>query len=257
MTATEPARLDERVDLEVWVRRGCTLVVAGVAAYASYQHQRAFALDWGSDPTGAALFPLSVYGLLVSATAGVLKSGPRASRRGRVSVWLSFWLGIAVSLAANIAAAPTLTWQSVLVAGWPPVALLLAVELLAHGPRSREHSETQSAVPETGQPIPVDMRDSEVDGESGSETGQVITLAEDSPTTGLVGEPTAQDVMWAHFLREQARGRVPTGADLDRVAGTNNYGRTVLRQWREQGRIPSADQRNGHTLVGSGQEGVR
>lgn len=37
-----------------------------------------------------------------------------------------------VSLAANIAAAPALTWKPVLVAGWPPVALLLPVELLAH-----------------------------------------------------------------------------------------------------------------------------
>jgi hypothetical protein len=71
----------------------------------------------------------------------------------------------------------------------------------------------------------------------------VITLAEVSPTSGPAGEPTAQDIMWAHFLREQEHGRTPTGAELDRVAGTNNYGRTVLRQWREQGSIPST---NGH-----------
>jgi hypothetical protein len=37
-----------------------------------------------------------------------------------------------VSLAANITAAPRLTWQPVLVAGRPPIALLLAVELPAH-----------------------------------------------------------------------------------------------------------------------------
>ncbi|WP_405720604.1 hypothetical protein OG607_08250 [Streptomyces sp. NBC_01537] len=37
-----------------------------------------------------------------------------------------------VSLAANIAAAPALAWKPVLVAGRPPVALLLSVELLAH-----------------------------------------------------------------------------------------------------------------------------
>lgn len=40
--------------------------------------------------------------------------------------------GIAVCLAANIAAAPALEWKPVLVAGWPLVALLLSVELLAH-----------------------------------------------------------------------------------------------------------------------------
>jgi hypothetical protein len=57
-------------------------------------------------------------------------------------------------------------------------------------------------------------------------------------------------LLWEHFRREQAEGRTPTGADLDRVAGTNNYGRTVLRRWRAQGRIPPmhADRRNGHPV---------
>lgn len=245
---TEPALPRDRVTAEMWVRRACTLVVAGVAAYASFQHQREFALSGGADPTGATLFPLSVDGLLVLATVGVLKAG-HLSRRGRMAVWLSFWLGIAVSLAANIAAAPTLTWQPVLVAGWPPVALLLAVELLAHGPRSREYTETHLAVPETKQAAsengttnPGAVRDSETENESDGETAQVITLAGHSPHSGSAAEPTAQEIMWAHFQREQAHGRTPTGAELDRVAGTNNYGRTVLRQWREQGRITPADQ---------------
>jgi hypothetical protein len=78
--------------------------------------------------------------------------------------------------------------------------------------------------------------------ESDGETAQVITLAGVSPHSEAAGEPTAQEVMWAHFEREQARGRIPSGAELDRVAGTNNYGRTVLRQWRNEGRIPPADQ---------------
>jgi hypothetical protein len=44
-------------------------------------------------------------------------------------------------------------------------------------------------------------------------------------------------VMWAHYAREWATGRAPTGAELDRVAGTNNYGRAVLSRWRRDGRI--------------------
>lgn len=249
MTATtEPARPRARVSAEEWMRRVCTLVVAGVAAYASYQHQREYAREGGSDPAGAALWPLSVDGLLVLATVGVLKAD-QLSRRGRVAVWLSFWLGIAVSLAANIAAAPELTWQPVLVAGWPPVALLLAVELLAHGPRSREHTETESVTSETEQAVSATetaaalvVRDTESADESDVETAQVITLAGFSTHSEAAGEPTAQEIMWQHFQREQARGRTPTGAELDRVAGTNNYGRTVLRQWRNEGRIPPAGQ---------------
>jgi hypothetical protein len=95
-------------------------------------HQREFALQGGADRTSATLWPLSVDGLLLLATVGVLKPSRGSDRRTRSVVWLAFLLGIAVSLAANIAAAPVLAWKPVLVAGWPPVALLLAVDLLAH-----------------------------------------------------------------------------------------------------------------------------
>lgn len=218
------------------MRRGCTLIVAVVAAYSSYEHQRGFALHAGAYSTNAALWPLSVDGLLLLATVGLIKPGHQ-TRRMRAAVWSAFLGCIAVSLAANIAAAPRLAWQPVLVAGWPPVALLLAVELLAHRSRSRQRTESEPVAPVTEPAAPAVERGSETN----SETGQVITLAEVSPTTGQSGEPTAQEIMWTHFLREQERGRTPTGAELDRVAGTNNYGRTVLRQWREQGRVPAAN----------------
>ena len=48
---------------ELWARRGCAVVVAAVAAYASYEDQRTFAVRGGADPIGASLWPLSVDGL--------------------------------------------------------------------------------------------------------------------------------------------------------------------------------------------------
>ncbi len=33
--------------------------------------------------------------------------------------------------------------------------------------------------------------------------------------------------MWAYYVAERSKGRTPTGAELDRIAGTNNYGRRV------------------------------
>ncbi|MFL6143528.1 MAG: DUF2637 domain-containing protein [Labedaea sp.] len=235
---TETARPSDR-DRELWLRRGCALVVAGVAAYGSYHHQRAFALHGGADPVTAALWPLSVDGLLLLATVGLLTSGQQTSRRVRLAVWLSFLLGIAVSLAANIAAAPTLAWQSVLVAGWPPVALLLAAELLTHHARRREQTETEPAAAKR-------EPDRETSNETGNETGHALTArAVSKPGT------SAEQIMWEHLTREQTHGRMPTGAELDRVAGTNNFGRTVLRRWRQQGRIPPADpaRRNGHPVA--------
>jgi Protein of unknown function (DUF2637) len=196
--------------LDLWARRIAAGLVAAVAAYGSYEHQRAFALQGGADTTSAGLWPFSVDGLLVLATVGLLKSSHHTDRRIRLAAWLAFGLGIAVSLAANIASAPTLAWQPVLVAGWPPVALLLAVELLAHRSHHREHAETE----------------------------RVVGLAAARGKEGPARRATAEDLMWDYYQSETSRGRVPTGAELDRVAGTNNFGRRVLRRWREAGRIP-------------------
>ena len=130
--------------LDLWVRRIATLAVAGVAGYASYQHQRDFALAGGADLTTARLWPLSVDGLLVLSTAGLLRDSSQTGRRARAFLWAAFAAGIVVSLAANIATAPSMSWEPILVAGWPPVALLLAVELLG---RHHRDSGTQSERP--------------------------------------------------------------------------------------------------------------
>lgn len=37
--------------------------------------------------------------------------------------------------------------------------------------------------------------------------------------------------MWAYYVTERVKDRTPTGAELDRLAGTNNYGRRVLSRW--------------------------
>ena len=267
-TRTEHARRgpagepSARPTADMWVRRFCALVVAGVAAYASYEHQRRFALHGGADPVSAALWPLSVDGLMVLASLGLLSTHYRATRRARWSVRLAFGLGIAVSLAANVAAAPVLAWQPVVVAGWPPFALVLAVELLMHGQPRDESSETDSpAGTETHSGLPtetaVDSRDTMRPAVSpcsrpSSDCGPAADTC-DGDTPGNVGmlsrldaagnagaQRLAEDVMWSHFQQERARGRTPTGAELDRVAGTNNYGRAVLARWRRTGRLPAA-----------------
>jgi len=215
---------DRHTTLDLWARRAGALLVAAVAAYASYQHQRTFALRGGADITSADLWPLSVDGLLILATASLMKPGRHASHRSRWSVWLAFMLGIVVSLAANIAAAPTLGWQAVLVAGWPPVALLLAVELLARRPSRHDDTQIETRV------VSDDVTETRVD---------LVSVEESRP----VRTATAEDVMWHHYQLEQTRGHTPTGAELDRVAGTNNYGRAVLKRWRTEGRIPPRSRR--------------
>lgn len=141
------------LDPDVRVRPLCGLTVAGVAAYASYVHQRAFAMQGGADRVSDLLWPLSVDGLSILATVGLLKPTGPGTRRARGAVWSAFLLGIVVSLAADIEAAPAPAWKPVLVAGWPPVALLLSVELLVHRPAVPK--DRGLAPPETATPARV------------------------------------------------------------------------------------------------------
>ncbi|MGC4894702.1 DUF2637 domain-containing protein [Micromonospora sp. DT31] len=105
-----------------------TVAVAGIAAWSSWSHMVAVALRFGERPEVAYVLPLSVDGMLVVASAAMVED-KRAGRRVRWSARTAFAVGVAASVAANIAAAePSLGAR--IVAAWPAVALLLVVEML-------------------------------------------------------------------------------------------------------------------------------
>jgi hypothetical protein len=107
------------------------------------------------------------------------------------------------------------------------VSLLLAVELLTH-------------------------RASRRDQDAPSET-TADTATETAETRRKRRVSTAEEVMWAHFQSVRAQGRVPTGAELDRVAGTHNYGRAVVRRWRRAGRLtPESVSAGSEMVIASG-----
>ena len=201
----------QRWQLSLVVQCACTALVALGAAYASYRHGRTFALRFGADTTTAAIWPLIVDGLLTIATVELWTA---ARDSGRRIAWTAFGFGISLSLCANIGSTDNQSVLGVIVAASPPLALLLAVELLNRALRYRReaHSEIE---------------------ESAAEIQPRLRLADvsDGPA------PTAEQRMWGHYLTERARGRIPTGAELDRVANTHNYGRRVLRRWKAAGRL--------------------
>ncbi|WP_206790247.1 DUF2637 domain-containing protein [Amycolatopsis sp. MtRt-6] len=208
----------------LWVQCVCTTLVALGAAYASYRHGREFALRFGADESTAAIWPLIVDGLLTTATVELWKPNDGRRGGGRWAAWTAFGFGISLSLCANIGSAPRLTVFSIVVAACPPLALLLAVELLNRALKRHRNGKQRA--------------DSDP-----NEAGQIAVLSERSPVlapvnTGTLSSPaeSAEERMWAFYVAERAAGRTPTGADLDRVAGTNNYGRRVLRRWRTAGR---------------------
>ncbi len=72
--------------------------------------------------------------------------------------------------------------------------------------------------------------------ESHVETGAEVSLAVVSDEARL----TAEERMWAYFVVERAKGRTPSGAELDRMVGMHNYGRRMVRRWRDNGRLSAS-----------------
>ncbi|MEV6871574.1 DUF2637 domain-containing protein [Amycolatopsis sp. NPDC051128] len=225
----------------LWVQCACTALVALGAAYASYRHGREFALRFGADASTASIWPLIVDGLLTTATVELWKTGSRV--RGRWVAWGAFVFGISLSLCANIGAAPTLSLFSVTVAACPPIALLFAVELLNRALKCHRDQTAEGVHPAATACSEASAETPEIP----AETVPAARLATVPDGSVLPAVPTAEQRMWAHYVTERAKGRIPTGAELDRIAGTNNYGRRILRQWRAAGHGPPGRNRPAST----------
>jgi hypothetical protein len=139
---TRQVLAQERADR--WIGRAAAATVAGLAGIAgaiSYSHMRQLAASHGDAGWHAHAFPLSVDGVEIVASL-VLLADRRAGRKSGWLPWAALTIGTAASLAANIATADTGTVSRV-IAGWPAVALLIAVKLLSG---ILEHRNTARAV---------------------------------------------------------------------------------------------------------------
>ncbi|GAA4856025.1 DUF2637 domain-containing protein [Pseudonocardia sp. C8] len=184
----EPATSQPAPDRSLRLQCACTLLVAVGAAYVSYRHGREFALRFGADETTATLWPLIVDGLLTMATIELWKAGHRYRASGQWKAWLSFALGIGLSLCANIASAPELNAFSIAVAACPPLALLLSVELLNQALKRRraetssgtDHEPDENASPEPHSPDTGESRSSE-NSETSAEMPALHTIVNNVP----------------------------------------------------------------------------
>jgi hypothetical protein len=106
------------------------LVVATIAALASYSHMRGLSMQHGQPEWIANLLPVSVDGMMLVATVA-LGDG----RRNRWSAWLAFWTGVVASVLANVLAAqPSVIARCI--SAWPALAFLLVVEIITRGGRA-------------------------------------------------------------------------------------------------------------------------
>jgi len=243
-----------------WVTVLAVLVLAGIAAVVSYSHMHELALRHGEPEWRAALFPLSVDGMIVASSMTLL-SDARHGHKGGLLPWTLLILGSGASLAANVAVADPTMWSRIIHA-WPSFALIGAYELLmrafrGHAQRGpevapeerayeRDEGSAEAAVPAAGResgPLgEVSQRDADVPrvhGESDEEDG-------DPP-------PRVQVEAWRWTLDNRGEdGTFPTGKEIGRAFGRKErWGRLVKRRGEQGvlGSVPDAFDEDGTNMT--------
>jgi Protein of unknown function (DUF2637) len=136
------------------IRRLAALAVVTVAALAaavSYAHIYRLAAAHGQSGPAARMLPLSVDGLIGAASLVLLHE----ARNGRASPLLArcmLGLGVAATLAANIAYG--LPWGPLgaALSAWPAVAFVGSAEMITHLVRTARPAAAPATAPETRQP---------------------------------------------------------------------------------------------------------
>jgi hypothetical protein len=112
-----------------WTTAGAVVGVAAVAAVASYEHAYALVRAHGEAGWTGRLIPLTVDGLIYASSMVMLDSARRKASVPALARWL-LGLGIAATLAANVAHGLGHGPTGAVVAAWPAVALVGSYELL-------------------------------------------------------------------------------------------------------------------------------
>lgn len=215
--------------------------VAAVAAAVSYAHMYDLAAASGEE-WRSWLLPLAVDGLLAAAGMSMLVARHHG-RRPTPLAWVSLWLGIAASLAANVAAAePTVTGR--LVAAWPPVALALAFELLMQ--QHNLHASTQRVdaterAPESAEASTPTQSSTRTGSDAHAQSAQSANARRASQQRARAAGGSAREKARAVFDRALAEGRADalTGAALAAEVGAHPAtARRWLADWRAATSVP-------------------
>lgn len=161
------------------------VVLAAIAAVISYRHMYVLVQRYGETSWTAALLPVSVDGMIATASMALLADS-RQGRRGGVLPWVLLVLGSTASLAANVMVAePSLVGR--LVAAWPSAALIGAYELLM---RQIRHASKREASAASYVPHMAPVTNQVASHEASYEAAEAVNASYGSPT-GLAGNGAA------------------------------------------------------------------
>ena len=159
------------------------VAVAGFAAVVSYSHIYDLGRAHGQSGTAARLLPLSVDGLILAASLVMLHEA-RQRRAAPVLARSMLGLGVAATVAANVAFGAAWGLLGAVISAWPAVAFVGAAEMvigLVRGPRQAPGRHGGGAVLS---PVPAD-----------AETAAAAALA----ASVAAANPLSQNQLMARF----------------------------------------------------------
>ena len=151
---------------------GAVSVVALVAAFVSYRHALTVVRAHGESGALALAYPLTIDGMIYASSMVLLN----AARRGLDRPWLAYaalGMGIAATLAANVAAGLAYGPVGALVAAWPAPALVISYELLMLVIRSSVQPDSQPVLTQVA-----------LDAEQAAQNALRVTTAAGNPLSG-------------------------------------------------------------------------
>jgi hypothetical protein len=104
------------------------LTVAAIAAVVSYSHIFDLAYAHHEFGTAARLLPVSVDGLIASASLALLHAARKGISAPAIA-YLMLWLGVGATVAANVGYGLPYGWLAAVIAAWPAVAFVGSVEM--------------------------------------------------------------------------------------------------------------------------------
>ncbi|WP_435110440.1 DUF2637 domain-containing protein [Nocardiopsis synnemataformans] len=228
-----------------WTTIAAVLMLAVIAAVVSYSHMYELALRHGEPEWRAALFPLSVDGMIVASSMTLL-SDARNGRKGGLLPWALLIIGSGASLAANVAVADPTMWSRIIHA-WPSFALIGAYELLMREFRTAARSvrSADAVRTHTGDGTGEVDRGVESDQRLGlyvvpeQEAGQHEVL---EPTAGVDGRvpPRVQSRAWRWALEHRKEhGSLPTGEEIAAAFDRKPRWGRLVSQWGREGKFDS------------------
>ncbi|MFE6446837.1 DUF2637 domain-containing protein [Nocardiopsis dassonvillei] len=226
-----------------WTTIAAVLLLAVIAAVVSYSHMYELALRHGEPEWRAALFPLSVDGMIVGASMTLL-SDARNGRKGGLLPWTLLIIGSGASLAANVAVADPTMWSGIIHA-WPSFALIGAYELLMREFRTTARSVRSADTELTHTDDVMERADRwREHGQRpglyvvpGQEAGQ-YQVSESEAGAGHRVPPLVQREAWRWALeRREKDGYLPTGEAIAAAFDRKSRWGRLISQWGREGKF--------------------